>query len=283
MQLHAQAHHVKAALLEIVNVVTKFLVAHFRRLFDFLLEVGGRFRQFGISGYIELAVAFDGGAAQAALPSLLVNPPAHGLRPFRAVGGDAVGDLEGVGIELEHGDAAENIAVGIEELIVINVGVLTEDPLAIGAKIGLRGFALDAVAERVLTLVGVGEIDLVREKENAGDQGGDDQNRNHKTVETDAGGLDRRDFVGPLQQSEGDEHRQQHAERRGVVKKVGHYVQQVFADRKRRDLIPQDVAQQLEQGEHQQQRQESGDDHREIDGKVAQYVIVEDGWEVEIE
>src|SRR5208282_1114330 len=118
LQLDAQTHHVKSALFEIVNVAAQFFVAHFRRLFNFLLEVGGRFRQFGVSGGIELAVVLDGGAAQAALPSLLVNPPAHGVRPVRAIGGDAMGDLESVRIELKYGDAAEDIAVGVEELIV---------------------------------------------------------------------------------------------------------------------------------------------------------------------
>ena len=113
-------------------------------------------------------------------------------------------DLEGVRIELEYGDAAENIAVGIEELIVINVGVLAEDPLAVGPQVGLRRFALDFVAQRVLTLVGVGEIELVRQKEHPGDQHGSDQHRNDDAVNTDAGGLDGSDFVRPLQQAEGD-------------------------------------------------------------------------------
>src|SRR5208283_4005068 len=131
--------------------------------------------QFGVSGGIELAVVLDGGAAQAALPSLLVNPPAHGVRPVRAIGGDAMGDLESVRIELKYGDAAEDIAVGVEELIVVNVRMLSKDPFTVGAKIGLRGLALDLVAERVLTLVGVGEIELIGEKEHAGDERGGDQ------------------------------------------------------------------------------------------------------------
>src|SRR5208282_2225997 len=94
----------------------------------------------------KFAIALDGGAVQAAFPSLLINPAAHGVRPVRAVGGDTARDLEGVRVELENRDPAENIAFGIEELIVINVGVLAEDPLAIGAKVGLRGFAFDFAA-----------------------------------------------------------------------------------------------------------------------------------------
>src|SRR5208282_1362288 len=198
--------------------------------FDFFLEVGGRFGQFGESGGIELAIALDSGAVQAALPSLLVNPPAHGVRPVCPVGGDAVRDLEGVRIELENGDTAENIAVGVEELIVVDIGVLAEDPLAVGTKVGLGGLALDLVAERVLPLVGVGKIELVGKKEHAGDQARSDQDRNDDAVKTDAGSLDRRDFVSPLQQTESDQHRQQHAERRNrIVKEVGCDVEQVFA------------------------------------------------------
>src|SRR5260221_11229553 len=71
--------------------------------------------------------------------------------------------------------------------------------------------------------------------------------------------------------------------RSGVVKEIGHYVQQVFAHSKGRDLVPQDVAQQLEQGKHQQQHQESSDDHREIERKVAQHIVVKDGWEMEVD
>ncbi len=167
-----------------------------------------------------------------------------------AVGGDAVRDLEGMGIELEHGDSAKNVAVGIEELVVVDIRMLAENPLAVGAKVGLRRLALDLVAERVLPLVGVGEIELVGEEKNAGDQEGSDQDGNNDAVKADAGGLDGRDFVGALQQSESHQHRQQHAERRGAVKKIGHYIEQIFAHGERRNLIPQDVAEQLEQGEY---------------------------------
>ena len=228
-------------------------------------------------------IVLNGGAVQVSFPPLLINPPAHGGRPVRAVGGDTVRDLEGVRIELENRDAAENIAVGIEELIVINVGALAEDPLAVGAEIGLRGLALDAVAERVLPLVGVGEVELIGQKQDAGDQGGGDEDRHNNAIKTDASGFDGGDFIGALQQSESDQHGQQHAQRRRVVKEIGHYVQQVFPHRERRDLIPHDVAQQLEQSKDQQQHEESGDDHRQVQSEVAQHIIIEDGWEMKIE
>ncbi len=253
-------------------------------MYDFLLEVGGRFGQFGISGDIELAVVLDSGAAQAALPPLLVHPTTHGVRPVRAIGGDAVRDLESARIELEDGDPAEGIAVGIEELIVVDIGMLAKNPLAVGAKVGLRGLALDAVAQRVLTFVCVGEIELVGEEEHAGDQGGGDEDRDDDAVNTDAGGFDGRDFVGALQQAEGDQHRQQHAERRNrVVQEVRCDVEQIFSNRQNRHVVAQDIVEQLEERKYQQQHQESSDDQRQVERKVAQHIVVEDSWETKIE
>ena len=161
--------------------------------------------------------------------------------------------------------------------------MLAEDPFAVGPKVGLRRLALDLVAECVLTLVGVRKIELVRQEEHAGDQHGGHQNRNNDAVKADAGSLDGNDFVRALQQAERNQHRQQHAERRGGVKKEGRDVEQIFAHGERRHLIPHDVAQQLEQGEHQQQHQESGNDHGKVEHKAAQHIIVEDGWETKIE
>src|SRR5580698_283099 len=200
-----------------------------------------------------------------------------------AVGGNAVRDLKSVRIKLEHGNATKDIPVGIEELIVIDVGMLPEDPFAVGTKIGLSRLAFDFVAQCVLTFVGIGKIELIRHEKHAGDHHGGHEYGNDDAIKADAGGLDGCDFIGTLEQSKGDQHRQQHAERRGVVKKIWRYVQQIFAYGERRDLIPQDVAEQFEQREHEQQNDESGDDQGKIEDKAAQHIIVEDGREAKIE
>src|ERR1035441_3733940 len=98
-----------------------------------------------------------------------------------------MGDLEGLGIELKDRDASKGVAVGIEELIVVNIGMLAEDPLAIGAQIGLGWFAFDAVAEFVLALIGVRQIELVGEEEDAGDQRGGDEDRNDDPIKAEIG------------------------------------------------------------------------------------------------
>jgi len=46
---------------------------------------------------------------------------------------NAARDGESGRIELEDGEVAELIAIGIEKLVVVNVVVLTENPFAIGA------------------------------------------------------------------------------------------------------------------------------------------------------
>src|SRR5580700_40070 len=102
-----------------------------------------------------------------------------------AVGGDAVRNLKGVRIELEHGDAAKNIAVGIEELVVINIRVLPEDPFAVGTKIGLRRLTFDFVAQRVLTFVGVRKVELIGHEKHAGDHHGGHEYGNDDAIKAD--------------------------------------------------------------------------------------------------
>ena len=69
-----------------------------------------------------------------------------------------------VRIELKDGDVAELVAVGIEELVVVDVVVLAENPSAVGAEVGLRRLAFDLVVEGFLAVVGVRHIELVGEK-----------------------------------------------------------------------------------------------------------------------
>ena len=70
-----------------------------------------------------------------------------------------------VGIELEDRDAAEVILVRIENLVVVNLVVLAENPLAVGLQVGLRRLALDLVAQDLLALVGMGDVELVEDEQ----------------------------------------------------------------------------------------------------------------------
>ena len=66
------------------------------------------------------------------------------------------------GIEFDDGQSAEQILRGIEQIVIVDFGVLAEDP-ALRPCVGLRRFALDLVAQSVLALVGVGQIGAVEE------------------------------------------------------------------------------------------------------------------------
>ena len=79
-----------------------------------------------------------------------------------AVGVDAAGQLEGGRIEFKDGYSAEAIGIGIEYLVVVNLVALAEDPFAVGLQIGLRGLALDLVAQDLLALVGVRNVGLIK-------------------------------------------------------------------------------------------------------------------------
>ena len=116
-------------------------------------------------------VAGDGLALEGALPAILKDPLVELVVPAGALGEDAAGEVEGAGLELEDSEVGEDVPVGVEELVVEDAGGLVVaaglagDPLAVGAKEGLGGLALDDGEERFLAAVGGGEIGLVEGEE----------------------------------------------------------------------------------------------------------------------
>ena len=89
--------------------------------------------------------------------------------PVGARGMHAASQLEGFGIELEGGDIDKGVLVGIEKLVIVNRVVLAEDPLAVRTEIGLRGLALDLVAQGLLALIGRRNVELVEEEQAGAD------------------------------------------------------------------------------------------------------------------
>src|SRR5207249_236130 len=135
------------------------------RLPHFFLEVSGWLTDGGESGHLEGAVVAHGGTMHASLPALSADPALQPLLPVRLVGIDPVGQLESRGVELKYRKAAELVAVGIEQLVVVNRGMPAKNPFAVGIQVGLRRLTLDKVAECVLTLVSMGKIKLVEEEQ----------------------------------------------------------------------------------------------------------------------
>jgi hypothetical protein len=111
LQLNFQAHHIKAALLQVVDVAPQLLKTHLRRLFHFFFEVGGRFAELLKGGDIELVIALD--RTPFSLRTSLVRRCSAGSSP--KLGVKALGDGGSAGIELEDG-RLELVAVCVERL-----------------------------------------------------------------------------------------------------------------------------------------------------------------------
>ena len=114
LQLYFKPHHIEAALLQVANIATQFLVVHLGRLPHFFLEISWWLADRGKSRHVESAVVADGGAVHTSLPALGADPALQTFFPVRLVGVDPVGQLEGRGIELKYRKIAELIAIGIE-------------------------------------------------------------------------------------------------------------------------------------------------------------------------
>jgi hypothetical protein len=171
--------------------------------------------------------------------------------------------------------------VGIEELVVKDAGGfagvrLAEDPLLLGMQEGLRRAALDDVAQRLLPAVGLGQIELVEEEEADGQDGGDGDDGNHQPVKADAGGLHGDDFAVAVEHAEGDQHGDEHGQRRNLVEHAGREVDEIGADRGQRDVIAQNVAHQIEEGEDQHEHDKGGQHHEESVEELAHHILVED-------
>ncbi len=99
---------------------------------------------------------------------------------------------------------------------------------------------------------------------------------NHQPVKADAGGLHGDDLAVAVEHAEGDQHGDQHRQRRDLVEHAGREIDQICAHRGQRDVVAQDVAHQLEEGEDQHQHHEAGKHQEEHVEELAHHVFVED-------
>src|ERR1017187_2181873 len=115
-----------------------------------------------------------------------------------AGGEDTARELEGTGATLEDRDPAELVGVGIEDVVVENVVVLSEDPLAVSLQVGLRRFTLDLIAQDFLLLVGVRDVELIENKHGRGKDSAHHNHRKRGAIDADAGGLHGGQLTGLL-------------------------------------------------------------------------------------
>jgi hypothetical protein len=202
--LHAQAHHIEPALLQIVDIASQLFVAHLGGLAHLFLEVGGRLAHLRERGHFERLIVVDSGTAELSAPALFVHPAIQLVRPVGPLGEQPLCDLESMRIKLKDRHTAELVPVGIEELIVVNIGMLAEDPLLIGPQVGLGRLSLDPVAQRVLPFVGMRQVKLIEGKQTARRHGRCQSHGHNDAIDAGARCFDGGDFVGPLHQAEGN-------------------------------------------------------------------------------
>ena len=123
---------------------------------------------------------------------------------------DSLRDLEGSRIKLEDGNASKLVAIRIEELVIVNVGMLADDPFPVRLEISLRRLAFDPIAQCVLALVGMGKVELVEKEKTTRKKCGSQQYRYHDAINTGSRRLDGGDLIRALHYAEGDEDGQQH-------------------------------------------------------------------------
>src|SRR5580700_2249925 len=275
LQLHFEAYGVESALLQILNVISQLLVIHFGGLPHFFLEIAGIFTELGESRDVKGAVLLNGGSLERAHPAVLEDPLLDAWLPMRAVGVNSPGQLEGGGVELEDGNSAEAVHVGIEDLVIVNLVVLAEDPFAVGLQISLWGFALDLIAQNFLLFVGMRYVDLIEDKQAASEDGGENNDRKSCAVDADTGGLHGRQLAGFLHQAKGDQHREQDRHGSHQVDERWREVQQILDEQDERNFVADDVGQQLKEREDQREEKKGGKDHRQIHGEVAQNHVVQ--------
>ena len=131
--------------------------------------------------------------------------------PEGAPGVDPPRHLELGRVELEDGQVGEDVAVRVEEAIVVDAARLTENPLAVGPQVGLRRPALDLVAVGVLALVERGKVSVFEHEHSRAEHSRRNEHGHGDPVQADARRFDSRDLVGPGEQAEADQGRHQNA------------------------------------------------------------------------
>ena len=224
-------------------------------------------------------IFFDACRGEIADPAGLESPGFFRVQPLGAVGENAALHLEADGIEFDDAEAAEEFLCGIENIVVVDLGIFPENP-ALRAGVGLRGLALDLVAQRVLALVGVGEIGVVENEKRAGENDAGEKQREREPVEADAAGLEGDDFVVFAEDAEGDERGDESGERRELVDEIGNQEAKIIDDDEERDAVARDVVEQFEEGEGFKEQYERAENENEIIEEAAKHVDVNDGRKV---
>src|SRR5579864_1153616 len=155
-----------------------------------------------------------------ASPSGFKDPESLLTVPVCASSVNAAADFKSGGIQLENIQAAEQFTVGVEELVVVDLRVLTKDPLPARLVVRLCRAALDLVAQGVLALIGEGQVRIVQNHQTGPEKNAGQQQWQRDAVQAEAAGLEGDEFVVLCHHSESDQHGYESGERRELVEQV---------------------------------------------------------------
>ena len=243
---------------------------------DFAIEIGGWLDKFGKRGDLEGRVLSDFAVGKVTGPAGFQHPGFFGSQPARARGKNATTHFKRGGIEFNDSEPAKKILCGIEEIVIVDLGIVAEDP-ALRPRVGLRGAAFDLVTERVLALVGVREIGAVEEQQSAGKCTTSEEQRNGQAIEADAAGFESDDFVVLAHHADSDQHGDQCAERGELIEQIGNQVTEIVDDDEKGNAMARDVVEKLEEGEGLEKQDENAHDDGEVVEETAEYIEIHNG------
>ena len=278
MPLDGKGGDVETGAVQSFDIAAEVAPTHLESLDDFAMEVGGRLGEFGKTLDLEGLVTGDNTFGEVADPAGFEDPGAFGIEPTSPRGEDTAFHLEGGGVELDDTETAEEFFVGIEELVIVDLEIFTENP-ALRAGVGLGRLAFNLVAERVLTLIGVGKVDVVENEKARSERDPGKEKRNGEAIEADAAGFEGDDFVVFAEDAEGNENGDQSAEWRELIDEIGDEVAEIVDDNEERHVVTSNVVEEFEEGEDFEEEDEGGHDDEEVVEETAEEVEVDDGRE----
>src|SRR5579863_4687499 len=275
LPLHVETRRVESSLPETPNVTPEFASVHLVGLQYLAPEIIGRLRKLGERRGAEGNETRDPPIPEIADPTASENPDVLRGVPCGAGSEDAAPDLERRWIEFEHIQAAEKLAVEIEKFVVIDFGVLAENPLVSWLKVRLRRMSLDLVAQRVLALIRVRKEGFAHGEHSSGNQAAGEPQGQKQSIEADPAGFDRDNFVVFRQRGQRDERRDQSRQRSEQIDHIGNQKAEVTEHHGKGNVVFGDVSQQIEQRE--------GIEDQDERNQQKHKVIEESPEEIEIE
>src|SRR6267143_1022451 len=273
--LHRQSGDVKARTMQTIDITPQLPPAHLERLSNLPVEItGGLSELWQRSNWRKSLVPDNRAVRKISHPTPFESPHLLALRPPRARRKDAAPHLKRRRIDFQHREPAKKVLRGVEEIVIVDFIVFTEDP-SLRVGVDLRRAAFDQVVKRVLPLVGIGQVGIVENDHGCGQGQPCKKQRHGQTIHTDAAGLDGHDFIVLAHDPQRHEYRDQRPQRRELIEQIGSKVAEIIDHDKERNAVARNVVEKLEKGEGLKKKDERPHQQRKIIKETPQYIHVQ--------